>query len=257
MPAEVLVPLQGWVENSIQGGLLLALPVALLAGLVSFFSPCCLPLLPGYLSYATGLGVSEISAGRTPRGRMVLGTALFVLGFAVVFTLTGATVGGLGGVLLVHQRLISVIAGVVIIGLGLLFAGWLPIGQSTLKLSRAPKVGVAAAPLLGLVFAIGWTPCIGPALSVVLSLAFTEGSAGRGALLSFVYALGLGIPFLLAAVAFGSFGRLVGFVQRHQRVFQLVGAALMVLVGVALVTGVWDRAMAELRQVVVNWGTPI
>ncbi|MGJ6979907.1 cytochrome c biogenesis CcdA family protein [Aestuariimicrobium soli] len=249
--------MQGWINDSIQGGLLLAIPVALLAGLVSFFSPCVLPLLPGYLSYATGLGVSEISAGRAPRRRMLLGTLLFVLGFAVVFTLTGATIGGLGGLLMVHQRLISIVTGVVIIALGLVFGGWLPLGRGTLRLNRAPTVGVVAAPLLGLVFAIGWTPCIGPALSVVLTLAFTEGSAPRGALLAFVYALGLGIPFLAAALAFGSMGRLVGFVKRHQRLFQTVGAALMVLVGLALVTGVWDRAMAELRQWVVSFGTPI
>lgn len=249
--------LQSWIHDAIQGGLLLAVPVAALAGLVSFFSPCVLPLLPGYLSYATGLGVSEISAGRAPRRRMLVGTALFVLGFAVVFTLTGATIGGLGGLMMVHQRAISIATGVVIIALGLIFGGWLPLGRGTVKLNRAPKVGLLAAPLLGLVFAIGWTPCIGPALSVVLTLAFTEGSAGKGALLAFVYALGLGIPFLLAAAMFGSMGRPVAFVRRHQRAFQIVGAVLMVLVGLALVTGLWDRAMAELRQWVVSVGTPI
>lgn len=252
-----MIMLQSWIHDAIQGGLLLAIPVALLAGLVSFFSPCVLPLLPGYLSYATGLGVSEISAGRAPRSRMLLGTALFVLCFAVVFTLTGATIGGLGGLLMVHQRLISIVTGVLIIVLGLIFGGWLPLGRGTVRLKRAPTVGVAAAPLLGLVFAIGWTPCIGPALSVVLSLAFTEGSAGRGALLAFVYALGLGIPFLAAALAFGSVRRLVELVKRHQRLFQVIGASLMLVVGLALVSGVWDRMMAEVRQWVVNVGTPI
>ncbi len=183
-----LVPLEagGWVTEAIGGSMLLAIPVALLAGLVSFFSPCVLPLLPGYLSYATGLGASEIAAGvdRSARGRVLLGTALFVAGFALVFVSTGAVFGGLGRVLVQHQRVVSIIAGLVSIVLGLIFMGAVGFGQSTVRPGRVRAVGIAAAPLLGIAFGVGWTPCIGPALSVVLSLALNEGTAGRGALLA-------------------------------------------------------------------------
>lgn len=248
-----------WVTSAVQGSMLLAVPVAAFAGLVSFFSPCVLPLLPGYLSLATGLSADQVSGAAGPRRRMriLLGTSLFVLGFAVVFVLTGAVVGGLGGQLLRHQRTISVVAGVVIFVLGLMFAGWVPLGQRTVRLQRAPRFGLAAAPIMGIVFGLGWTPCIGPTLSVVLSLALNEGSATRGAVLAFCYALGLGIPFLVAGLAMGAMARAVGFVRRHQRGLQLVGAVLMMAVGVLLVSGVWDKVMAVLRQWAANVGMPI
>ncbi|MDQ7992016.1 MAG: cytochrome c biogenesis protein CcdA [Propionicimonas sp.] len=227
--------------------MLLALPVAALAGLVSFFSPCVLPLLPGYLSFATGLAASELTDGRAPRGRVLAGTLLFIAGFALVFVSTGALVGSLGGLLLAWQRPITIVVGVLTIGLGLLFAGWLPWSGGTLRLNVVPKVGLAAAPLLGIVFGLGWTPCIGPALAVVLNLALNEATALRGGVLALVYALGLGIPFVVAGLAFGQFAGTIGWVKRHHVAIQRVGGAMMILVGLMLVTGWWDAAMAAMR----------
>jgi cytochrome c-type biogenesis protein len=256
-----LVPLEagGWVTEAIGGSMLLAIPVALLAGLVSFFSPCVLPLLPGYLSYATGLGASEIAAGvdRSARGRVLLGTALFVAGFALVFVSTGAVFGGLGRVLVQHQRVVSIIAGLVSIVLGLIFMGAVGFGQSTVRPGRVRAVGIAAAPLLGIAFGVGWTPCIGPALSVVLSLALNEGTAGRGALLALVYALGLGIPFLVAGLAFTKMASTLDWVKRHHLLLQRAGGVLMIAVGVLLVSGGWEWAMGIVRQWVAAFGTVI
>lgn len=256
-----LVPLEtgAWVSEAVGGSMLLAIPVALLAGLASFFSPCVLPLLPGYLSYATGLGASEIAAGvdRSARGRVVLGTALFVAGFALVFVSTGALFGGLGRVLVQHQRIVTVIAGVVSIVLGLIFMGAIGLGQGTVRPGRVRTVGLAAAPLLGIAFGVGWTPCIGPALSVVLSLALNEGTAGRGALLAGVYALGLGIPFLLAGLAFTKMASTMDWVKRHHLLIQRLGGALMIVVGVLLVSGGWDWVMGVIRQWVSAFGTVI
>ena len=196
-----MVPLEvaDWAREAVGGSMLLAVPVAALAGLVSFFSPCVLPLLPGYLSYATGLAAADITAGRR-RGRVLTGTLLFVAGFALVFVSSGVLVGSLGSVLRVWQRPITIGVGVLTIALGLLFAGWLPWGRGAVRLNAVPRIGLAAAPLLGIVFGLGWTPCIGPALSVVLNLALNEATALRGGLLALVYALGLGVPFVLAGV---------------------------------------------------------
>nr|WP_294693097.1 cytochrome c biogenesis protein CcdA [uncultured Friedmanniella sp.] len=225
----------------------LALPVALLAGLVSFFSPCVVPLLPGYLSYATGLGAAEVLGGTARRGRMLAGTSLFVLGIALVFVATGTLVGGLGAALLTHAEAISRVLGVLIIGLGLVFAGVLPLGRRDLRFSRLPVAGVAAAPLLGMVFALGWTPCIGPTLGVVYSLAFTEATALRGGLLAFVFALGLGIPFVLAGLLYTKMARAVGFLRRHQPTLLRAGGVAMVVVGLLLATGLWTTITADLR----------
>ena len=238
--------LESWAEAAVGGSMALAVPVALLAGLVSFFSPCCLPLLPGYLSYASGLGAAEVVQGRGARGRLLAGTALFVLGFAAVFVVTGAVVGSLGAALLSYQGVISRVLGVLVIGLGLIFAGWLPVGRRELRLRWLPRVGLAAAPLLGVVFALGWTPCIGPTLGVVLNLGFNEATALRGGLLAFVYAIGLGLPFLVAGVAYASLSRAVLVVRRHQRGVLRASGLLMVVVGLLLVTGLWDRLMVHL-----------
>lgn len=239
--------LGAWAEAAVGGSMTLALPVALLAGLVSFFSPCVVPLLPGYLSYAAGLGAAEVLGGTARRGRMLAGTSLFVLGIAAVFVATGTLVGSLGAVLLAHSELISRLMGVVVIALGLVFAGVLPLGRRDLRFSRLPTAGVAAAPLLGMVFALGWTPCIGPTLGVVYSLAFTEGTALRGGLLAFVFALGLGVPFVLAGLLYTKMARTVGFLRRHQVTLLRVGGAAMVVVGLLLVTGLWTTITADLR----------
>lgn len=248
--------LAAWAEGAVGGSMALAVPVALLAGLVSFFSPCVVPLLPGYLCYATGLGAAEVLGGTARRGRMLAGTSLFVLGIAVVFVATGTLVGSLGGALLTHADLISRVLGIVIIALGLAFAGVLPVGRRELRFSRLPEAGVAAAPLLGVVFALGWTPCIGPTLGVVYSLALTEGTALRGGLLAFVFALGLGVPFVLAGLVYTRMARAVGFLRRHQVFLLRAGGVLMVVVGLLLVTGLWATLTAGLRAAVSSF-TPV
>jgi cytochrome c-type biogenesis protein len=243
-----MIPLElaDWAKDAVGGSMALAIPVAALAGLVSFFSPCVLPLLPGYLSYATGMAAGEIAEGRG-RGRVLAGTLLFVAGFALVFVATGALIGSLGGLLLTWRRPITVVVGLLTIALGLLFAGWLPIGRGTMRLNVLPKVGVAAAPLLGIVFGLGWTPCIGPALSVVLNLALNEATALRGGLLAFVYALGLGLPFVIAGLAFTRMGRAIGWVKRHHLAVQRTGGIVMIVVGILLVTGWWDVVMSFMQ----------
>src|SRR5215203_2296736 len=181
--------LGSWAESAVGGSMALALPVALLAGLVSFFSPCVVPLLPGYLSYATGLGAAEVVEGSPHRGRMVAGASLFVLGFAVVFVITGVVAGSAGRLLAEYRDVITRVLGVLIIVLGLIFAGVLKIGQRDLRIHRIPAVGVAAAPLIGVVFALRWTPCLSPTLGEVVNPGFNEGTVVRGGLLGFLYDL--------------------------------------------------------------------
>ncbi|NLE98595.1 MAG: cytochrome c biogenesis protein CcdA, partial [Propionibacterium sp.] len=196
-----MILLEAWVSSALTSSMLLAIPVAMLAGLVSFASPCVLPLLPGYLSYASGLGANQIATGEGNRRALLFGTIGFVLGFSIVFVLTGALVGGVGSLLITSQRTITVIIGIVIIVLGVMFMGWLPM-PNMWRPQYTPRVGVLASPVLGVVFGLTFTPCIGPALSVVLSMAFNEGSVARGGILAFAYALGLGIPFIIFALAF-------------------------------------------------------
>lgn len=218
-----------------------------------------LPLLPGYLSYATGLAASDVARADGHRGRILLGTSLFVAGFALVFVSTGALFGGLGSLLFTWSRAISIAIGIVAIALGLVFAGVIRFGQGTWRVGggTAPAVGLAAAPLLGIVFGLGWTPCIGPTLSVVLTLALNEGTALRGAVLALAYALGLGVPFLVAGLAFDRFAGTMEWVRRHQGLLQKLGGGVMVAVGVLLVTGLWDHLMGIVRQWVSAYGVLI
>ncbi|MFZ0529446.1 MAG: cytochrome c biogenesis protein CcdA, partial [Propionicimonas sp.] len=195
-----------------------------------------------------GLGASEIAQGSGPRSRVLLGTLGFIAGFAAVFVVTGALAGTLGSALIAWQRPLTVAAGLLSIALGLVFTGWLPLGQNTLRLTTVPRLGVAASPLLGLVFGLGWTPCIGPALAVVLSLALNEATALRGGILALAYALGLGIPFLVAGLAFSRLAGSLDWVRRHHRGIQIAGGLAMIAVGVLLVTGWWDVLMAGMRQ---------
>jgi len=249
--------LASWAETAVGGTMALALPVALLAGLVSFFSPCVVPLLPGYLSYATGLGAAEVVEGSPRRGRMLAGTSLFVLGFAAVFVMTGVVAGSAGQLLAAYRDVITRVLGVVIILLGLIFAGVLNIGQRDLRLHRIPAVGVAAAPLVGVVFALGWTPCLSPTLGVVVNLGFNEGTAVRGGLLGFVYALGLGIPFVLAGLAFTRMASVVAFLRERQQLVMRIGGVLLIIVGLLLVTGAWNTLTAVLRQWASSFETVI
>jgi len=244
------------------GPLLIAAGVAALVGLISFASPCVLPLVPGYLAYVSGLvgtgaPADEPGSGGTatavrtavsPRTRMVLGAVLFVLGFTAVFVAFGTAFGGLGRLLLQHADLLNRIFGVITILVGLAFLGWLPFLQRTARITARPVAGLAGAPLLGIVFGLGWTPCLGPTLSAVYSLAFTEATATRGAILGLAYCLGLGIPFVLVALGARWAVGATTFLRRHARTVTRVGGAVLVLVGLMLLTGAWTELMGWLRS---------
>jgi cytochrome c-type biogenesis protein len=236
------------------GSMLLAVPVAVLAGLVSFFSPCVIPLLPGYLSYATGLSGADLAdtTGDAPhRGRMLAGAVLFVLGFTVVFVLLGVASASVNLWFNTNQRTLTVVLGVLVVVLGLAFIGLVPWLQRDVRIHRVPAVGLAAAPLLGFLFGLGWTPCIGPTLSVILALAYDLDQVRGGVLLAF-YSLGLGLPFILAAVAWRRALGALGFVRRHQQWVTRLGGALLIAVGVLLLTGWWTEAVQWLQYHLVD-----
>lgn len=237
-------------EAVLSGSLVVAMPIALLAGLVSFLSPCVLPLVPGYLSYVTGMSGADLAAGDGPgiqRGRVVLGASLFVLGFTAVFVSYGALFGGLGAALLGQQSLLTRALGLVTIVLGLAFAGLLPGLSREWRVHAMPRIGLAGAPLLGAAFGLGWTPCIGPTLAAVQTLAIDQASAGRGAVLSVAYALGLGLPLIFAALAYRRALSAFGWVRRHQVWVMRAGGFLLVAVGVLLVTGWWGDLVASMQ----------
>lgn len=236
------------VQNLVTSGpLILAIPVAAAAGAVTFLSPCCLPLVPGYLSYITGMSGAD-EAAATARGRAAAGTALFVLGFSFVFATAGYAVGGIGQLLRSHDAGLTQILGGITILLGLLFAGAFDrfsFAGRIFRPSARPRAGLAGAPLLGVLFGLGWSPCIGPTLAAVLALGGMSGGASRGAFLAFVYGLGLGIPFLIVAVAFQRAVNVLGFFRRNARLVTRIGGGLLVAVGLLEVTGAWTSA--------VNW----
>jgi cytochrome c-type biogenesis protein len=247
-----------WFQDTVaSGNLLLAVPIAVLAGLVSFFSPCVLPLLPGYLSYVSGVAAQDLESAR--RGRLLAGSLLFVLGFSTVFVLGGALFGSVGLRLQEHQDTLSIVTGILVIVMGLVFIGLVPFMQRETRVHAVPTVGLAIAPLLGVFFGLGWTPCIGPTLTAVLSLSFAtdDASAARGAFLTFVYCLGLGIPFVLAALGFGKFMRAVSWFKRHQRAVSISGGVLLIAVGVMLLTGTWDDLVGEMQTWVSGFEAPV
>ena len=269
------------------GSLLVAVPVAVVAGLVSFLSPCVLPLVPGYLSFVTGLSGAELGEPSSPqpssprtaalapgslppegdllerteapprRGRVLLGASLFVLGFSAVFVTSGALFGGLGSILLEHQQVVDRVLGVLTVVMGLAFLGLVPGMQREVRLHRLPHPGLAGAPLLGVLFGVGWTPCLGPTLAAVQTLAYREASAGRGALLTAAYCLGLGVPFLLTAVAMRRALGAFDVVKRHYGVVMRVGGILLVVVGLLLVSGLWQELMVEVRSWVSGYTTAV
>ncbi|MCS5732174.1 cytochrome c biogenesis CcdA family protein [Herbiconiux daphne] len=251
-----------FAEVVLSGQLLLAIPIALLAGLVSFASPCVLPLVPGYLAYVGGIseagGAGDSVAGRkAARRRMLLGIALFILGFSVIFLAYSAAFGALGTWLIVWQEWITRIMGVIVIALGLVFIGQFSFMQRTFKPSWRPATGLAGAPILGIVFGLGWTPCIGPTLGAIQALSLTSGSAWSGVLLGLFYCIGLGLPFLLVALGLNWVTSSVRFLKRHIRTINIVGGALLVAIGILMVSGLWTIWIYEMQAVINGFVSPI
>jgi cytochrome c-type biogenesis protein len=243
----------GIQDTVLSGSLLLALPLALLAGLVSFLSPCVLPLVPGYLSYITGLtgaDLTEEQEAARSRPRVVIGALLFVLGFSVVFVSLGAVFGGAGRVFATHAETIKRVLAVVTIVLGFAFMGLfsrIPFFSREFRIHALPSTGLAGAPLLGVLFGVGWTPCAGPTLTAVNLLAYDQGTAGRGAILTLAYCLGLGLPFVVAGLAFEKSMSAFAVVKRHYALVTRLGGGFLVLIGVLLLTGQWDKLVARMQ----------
>jgi cytochrome c-type biogenesis protein len=230
-----------FVEQIFSGVLITAFPFAVIAGIISFLSPCVLPLVPGYLSFAAGFSVS--------RGKVLLGSFLFVLGFSAVFVSFGAVFGGLGNTLSTHQDFISRILGLVTIFLGFIFYGRFPFSP-TIRPKMRTTGGLLGAPLLGVLFGIGWTPCIGPALAAVQTLAFQESSAVRGAVLSFGYCLGLGLPFILSGLSLDKSAKLRSVIYRRGDVISKIGGVFLIAIGLLEVFGYWSQLMNSLRSLI-------
>jgi cytochrome c-type biogenesis protein len=236
-----------FVNNLFDGFLLVAIPLSILAGVVSFASPCVLPLVPGYLSFAAGYSQA--------RGRIFLGSLLFVLGFSALFISYGLLFGSIGTQVSVHEEIITRVLGVFTIILGLIFAGAFPM-MPTVRPRISTTGGLVGAPILGFLFGIGWTPCIGPALATVQTLAFSESSAFRGALLSFGYCIGLGLPFIATGLFFDKSEKLRKFLTRHGRIISIFGGVLLILIGLLQVTGIWNSLMIDLRSTISEF-TPV
>ena len=240
-------------ETVLSGSLLLAMVFALAAGVVSFLSPCVLPLVPAYLSYVTGMVGRDLADAR--RGRLLLGTSLFIVGFSAVFISFGALFGSLGSVLLEYAEPITRVLGVVTILFGLAFMGVLPWLNRTWHPQQRPAVGLAGAPMLGVLFGIGWTPCIGPTLGAVQTLAVDQASAARGALLTAVYCIGLGLPFLVVALAFGRTAGAMSFLKRHYVAVMRLGGSMLVVLGLLMATGWWETLAIKMRVWTNAFGT--
>lgn len=262
-------------QSTVLGGsMLLAVPFATVAGLVSFASPCVLPLVPGYLGYVSGMAGSGAGGARSARtgdggrggattlarvgrGRLLAGVALFVAGFTAVFVAFGVLAGSLGGLVAQWSDPITRVLGVVVVLMGLVFLGWVPFAQRERRLHLAPTAGLWGAPLLGIVFGLGWAPCIGPTLVAVYTLALDEASAGRGAVLSVAYCLGLGVPFLLIALSLDRSARVLRLLREHRLLVMRVGGVVLVVVGLALVSGLWGLWTQSLQGLIGGFETVV
>jgi cytochrome c-type biogenesis protein len=250
----------------VSGPLLFAVGLAVAAGVLSFLSPCVLPLVPGYLSYVTGLAGADLDAAvgsdpkgrpvdgavdtaerRRVRGRVLAGSGLFVLGFTVVYTVLVTLASTLGAQLLEHQDIVQRVVGAVIVVMGLAFLGLVPGLQREVRVRRLPASGLAGAPLLGAVFALGWVPCTGPTLAAVIGLATVEGSVGRGAVLAAAYCLGIGIPFMLFGLGFRRLLGTFALIRRHSVWVTRIGGGMLVAVGLLLLTGYWNDLVIWVR----------
>jgi cytochrome c-type biogenesis protein len=229
------------------GPLALALGVALLAGLVSFLSPCVLPLIPGYLSYVTGMVGADLDSGRR-KGRVLAGTLLFIAGFAAVFVTTTVLAAQVGRLLVQHDRQVQLVAGILIIGLGVAFLGLVPGLQNQWRVQRLPAAGLLGAPVFGAVFALSWLPCVSPTLGAVVTLGAVSGDTGRAAVLGVAYCLGIGLPFIALGLGMRKLGGVVRFIRRNSRWVTRIGGVMLIIVGLALVTGAWAEAMSWLRS---------
>lgn len=248
VPSTPLLTLAADTTETVQSGaLMLALPIALLAGLVSFFSPCVLPLVPGYLSYVTGTGGADLAEQR--RGRMAAGAGLFVLGFSAVFVSGGALFSYFGSTLQSYKGTTNIVLGVLMVLMGLFFMGAFPfLTQREYRFHKKPVAGLIGAPLLGVLFGIGWTPCLGPTLGVILGLSMNEAAPMRGTLLMAVYCVGLGLPFILAAIAFRKALGAFGWVKKHYVWVMRIGGIMMILTGLLFLTGLWDSAVQSMQS---------
>jgi len=231
--------------HAVQSGpLLFAAAVAALVGVIGFLSPCVLPLVPGYLSYVAGLSGD---GARPSQRRMAFGAVLFVVGFTAIFVLQGVLFGQFGAAISDHRQALERIMGVVTILLGVVFLGGIGLLQREFKVHRLPQPGLLGAPVLGATFGLAWTPCLTPTFGAVYALAASQATAGRGALLSVFYCLGLGVPFLLVAAGLGWVSGALRVVRRHGRLVSQIGGAVLIVMGVLLLTGTWDHWMNELR----------
>lgn len=227
------------------GPLVIAVTVATLAGLVSFLSPCILPLVPGYLSYVTGMAGADLNdalhrPSKEARGRIMLGTAGFVAGFTTVFIITSVVLANIGRALIANERTVQLVAGILIVVLGLAFLGLVPGMYRELRINRLPSAGLASAPVLGAVFGLSWTPCVSPTLGAVLTLSVVDGNTARAVTLTIAYCLGLGLPFLVFGLGFRKLIGLHQAIRRNSRWVTRLGGAMLILVGLLLATGVWD-----------------
>lgn len=242
----------------LSGPLLAALPVALVAGVVSFASPCVLPLVPGYLGLVGGMSGTQGAGPPAPapgRSRLALGVGLFVAGFSAVFVTLSVAFAWLGAALQPWQDAITRVLGVVVILLGLAFLGFVPFLQRDRRVHLSPRAGLWSAPLLGVAFGLGWAPCIGPTLAAVLSLSWGGADPVRGAMLALAYCAGLGLPFLLIALAFDRSAGALGFLARHRVLIMRLGGALLVGLGLALVTGLWTAWVGRVQGLVDGFVT--